>query len=82
MTPLRHLASVNPSTPDFDRLRPDTLVAFIPLEAVSASGLDTSRRRPKEEVASGYTRFLEGDILVPKITPTFQSDRAVIAMGL
>jgi type I restriction enzyme S subunit len=30
----------------------------------------------------GYTRFLEKDIVVPKITPTFQADRTTIATGL
>jgi type I restriction enzyme S subunit len=31
---------------------------------------------------TGYTRFKENDIVVPKITPTFQADRATIARGL
>ena len=84
MTPrLRHLARVNPSTPEFDRLEDDAEVTFIPLEAVwPGDRFDVTRRRPKAEVAVGYTRFREGDILVPKITPTFQADRTVIAHGL
>ena len=40
--------------------------------------LDGTRTRPKEEVVSGYTRFREGDVLVPKITPTFEADRSTI----
>jgi type I restriction enzyme S subunit len=44
--------------------------------------LDLSRRRLKAQVSTGYTRFREGDILVPKITPTFQADRTVIVVGL
>lgn len=82
MTPLRYLAAINPSTPRFDRLADDALVTFVPLEAVWAGGLDVSRRRPKAAVSAGYTRFLEGDIVMPKITPTFQADRAAIAKGL
>lgn len=80
---LRHVAAVNPSTPEFDLL-PDTAdVPFLPLEAVwPGDRLDTTRRRHKEAVSTGYTRFREGDILVPKITPTFQADRTVIARGL
>lgn len=82
MTPLRHLACVNPATPEFDRLDDDSLVSFIPLEAVWANGLDTSQERRKRDVSNGYTRFREGDIVVPKITPTFQADRTAIARGL
>lgn len=73
---------VNPSTPEFDVLPDDALVPFVPLEAVWPAGLDVSRRKLKAEVSSGYTRFMEGDIVVPKITPTFQADRAAIASGL
>src|SRR5581483_10117029 len=40
------------------------------------------QERSKAEVASGFTRFQEGDILVPKITPTFEADRAAMASGL
>ncbi len=82
MTPLRYLAAINPPTPDFDRLPDDASVPFVPLEAVWPDGLDVSRRRPKAQVAMGYTRFLEGDIVIPKITPTFQADRTTIATGL
>ncbi|MFE2105883.1 restriction endonuclease subunit S [Kitasatospora sp. NPDC059463] len=33
-------------------------------------------------MATGYTRFQEGDVLVPKITPTFEAGRAVLIRGL
>jgi type I restriction enzyme S subunit len=80
---LRHVAAINPSTPEFE-LVPDTAeLPFLPLEAVwPGDRLDTTRRQPKAAVSSGYTRFREGDILLPKITPTFQADRTVIAIGL
>jgi type I restriction enzyme, S subunit len=80
---LRQLADVNPSTPEFSRLADDDLVTFLPLEAIwPGAGLDTSRARPKADVSSGYTRFRRGDILLPKITPTFEADRTVIARDL
>ena len=80
---LRHVAAVNPPTHEFDVL-PDTAeLPFLPLEAVwPGDRLDTTRRQPKSAVSSGYTRFREGDILLPKITPTFQADRTVIVKGL
>jgi len=80
---LRHVAAVNPPTPEFELL-PDTAeVPFFPLEAIwPGDRLVTTRRQSKAAVSSGYTRFREGDILLPKITPTFQADRTVIANGL
>lgn len=83
MTRLRHVAAINPQTPEFDALADNADITFIPLEAVWPDDrFDTSQRRTKEQVSSGYTRFREGDILVPKITPTFQADRTVIAEGI
>lgn len=82
MTPLKYLAQINPSTPEFDRLSPETEICFVPLEAVWRPGVDASQRRTKESVATGYTRFLEGDIVLPKITPTFQADRTTIVAGV
>ena len=80
---LRHIARINPPTPEFDALPDDTAVPFLPLEAVwPADRLDTAQRRQKRQVASGYTRIREGDILVPKITPTFQADRTSIAQPI
>lgn len=80
---LRFFARVNPPTPEFDALGDADEVPFLPLEAVwPGTKLDVSRRRPKAEVSTGYTRFREGDVLVPKITPTFEADRTVLALGL
>lgn len=82
MIRLRHVASVNPASPEFDRLGDDVMLPFVPLEAVWPGGLDASRRKAKGDASTGYTRFVEGDIVLPKITPTFQADRTTIAVGL
>ncbi|WP_078951627.1 restriction endonuclease subunit S [Streptomyces albidoflavus] len=80
---LRHLAQVNPLTPAFDRLSDGDELTFLPMEAVwPGSRLDTTRRRTKASVATGYTRFQDGDVLVPKITPTFEAGRSVLISGL
>jgi type I restriction enzyme S subunit len=79
---LRFVAQVGPATP-VERLPDDEEVSFLPLEAVwPDSRYDPSRSRPLQEVASGYTRFREGDVLVPKITPTFEAARSAVAVGL
>lgn len=44
--------------------------------------LDLGESRPKSVVASGYTRFESGDVLVPKITPTFEAGRSVLVPAL
>ncbi|MFJ5101888.1 restriction endonuclease subunit S [Streptomyces sp. NPDC088554] len=80
---LRHLADINPLTPAFDHLANDEDLTFLPMEAVwPGERLDISRHRTKESVATGYTRFQDGDVLVPKITPTFEAGRAVLVHGL
>lgn len=80
---LRHVAQINPPTPEFDHLTDNEEVTFLPLEAVwPGTNLDVSRTRPKAEVSNGYTRFRENDVLVPKITPTFEANRCTIARGL
>lgn len=82
MTRLRDLCQVNPGVPQWDRLEDDDQVPFLPMERVWTDHLDLSEVRPKHEVASGYTRFAEGDLLLPKITPTFEAGRAAVATGV
>ncbi len=82
MTRLRYVADVNPPVPQWDAVPDDVQVTFVPLEAVWPRAVDFSRLRPKAEVASGYTRFQEGDIVLPKITPTFQADRSTLIQGM
>jgi type I restriction enzyme, S subunit len=79
---LRFAAEVGPTAP-VQHLQPNQGVTFLPLEAIwPDERYDLSRLRPAHEVKSGYTRFLEGDVLVPKITPTFEAARSAIAQGL
>jgi type I restriction enzyme S subunit len=80
---LRHIAQVNPATPEFDRLNEEDEVTFLPMESVwPGDRLDLSQRRTKAAVSTGYTRFQDGDVLVPKITPTFEAARSVLIRGL
>ena len=57
-------------------------MSFVPLERVWPNRFDPSELRTKGQVSTGYTRFEEGDIVVPKITPTFQADRSLRVTGL
>lgn len=81
--PLWHLAELNPSTPEFDRLPGNEQVTFLPLETVwNDARADHSRLATKSDVASGYTRFRRGDVVSPKVTPTFQAGRSMVARGV
>ncbi|MBC8093411.1 MAG: restriction endonuclease subunit S [Pseudonocardia sp.] len=80
---LRHVARVNPPSPVFDRLPSDAELTFLPMEAVwPGERLDRSQTRMKSQVVTGYTRFEDGDVLVPKITPTFEASRSVLIEDL
>jgi type I restriction enzyme S subunit len=83
LTRLRFHAEVNPPTREFDALPSAAEITFVPLEDVCPPPRwHPERTRPKEELLSGYTRFRGGDILVPKITPTFEAGRSVIAHNM
>lgn len=80
---LRHIAQIAPPVPEFDLLPEDAEVGFLPLEAVwSDDRADHSRTATKSAVMQGYTRYQAGDVLVPKVTPTFQAGRAMRSVRL
>ncbi len=82
-TRLRYWADVNPDTPEFSALTDEDAVGFMPLETVWAdTRLDASRTRRKAEVQTGYVRFRRGDVLLPKVTPTFQAARTALVNDL
>ncbi|MHB1012306.1 MAG: restriction endonuclease subunit S [Desulfobacteria bacterium] len=80
---LRFCAAVNPSRSEVNGLQDDTEVSFVPMEAVSEyGGLRLDQTRSLADVATGYTYFREGDVVVAKITPCFENGKGSIADGL
>ncbi|MER7903007.1 restriction endonuclease subunit S [Streptomyces sp. NPDC095614] len=76
-TPLGRLAYINPPVPEF-LADPEASITFMPLETIWADGKeDCSRRANAQDVAAAYTRFRNGDVLMPKITPTFEAGRVL-----
>ena len=56
-----------------------TRATFLPMEAVGDRGdLDLSTTRYVDEVRNGYTRFVDGDVLVAKITPCFENGKGAL----
>lgn len=80
---LRFVARLNPSKSEIKKTPHDTLVSFLPMEAIGDDGqLDLSRTKPLEEVSSGYTYFAEGDVTLAKITPCFENGKGALMKGL
>ena len=60
------------------------LVSFVPMEdlPIGSKALSLNHERPLSEVASGYTYFADGDVLLAKITPCFENGKLGIASRL
>ena len=64
---LKDAAQVNPRSNSVDD---DSLVTFLPMTAVSESGIiQGAEIRKVIDVKKGFTSFETGDVLVAKITP-------------
>jgi type I restriction enzyme S subunit len=59
-------------------------VTFVPMSAVSedTKQILAPEIRQWKDVSTGYTPFLEGDIIVAKITPCFENGKMAHAKGL
>jgi type I restriction enzyme S subunit len=78
---LANLAWINPRSERFERLAADDQLSFLPMEGVWPDELQMTEAI-RTDVEVGYTRFEEGDLLVPKISPTFGHGRSAIATDL
>lgn len=78
--PLKAFAEVNPTSDGFSAVENGSNVTFLPLETIwPAGGGDFSRVIEYKKKGMSYTPYTRGDVLVPKITPTFEAGRAMIA---
>ena len=56
-----------------------TRATFLPMEAVGDRGdLDLSTTRYVDDVRNGYTQFVDGDVLIAKITPCFENGKGAL----
>ena len=80
---LRFNVWTNPTKAEVKNITGDTLVSFVPMEAVCEyGGLSLDQTKPLDELSNGYTYFRNGDVLVAKITPCFENGKGSIAEGL
>ena len=83
MVAISEVAEVNPSLPKNLNFKPESLVSFLPMAAVSESGIITTQHeRSFGEVSKGYTYFAEGDVLMAKITPCMENGKATFVQKL
>ena len=79
---LKFVACINPSKSEVSHLPDDLEVSFLPMERVRKGALDLELKKPIKEVKQGFTYFRDGDILVAKITPSFENGKGALAFGL
>jgi type I restriction enzyme S subunit len=74
------LAEINPRSP---RVDDDSIVSFVPMDAISEDGrLTVNKAKRRSDIGSGYTGFIDDDILVAKITPCFENGKGGHVTGL
>lgn len=80
---LRFTAQLNASKNEVRQLPSDTVVSFLPMEAIGEDGsIDLSRERTLADVAEGYTYVRDGDVAFAKITPCFENGKGAVMRGL
>ncbi|WP_205698910.1 hypothetical protein [Conexibacter sp. SYSU D00693] len=83
MKRLRFVARLNPPVSGFGPADQGEVVSFLPLESVwSDERFDPSRTVEFSGDVQSYNAVSEGDLLVPKVSPTFAHGRTAIARGL
>jgi type I restriction enzyme S subunit len=77
---IKDAAQVNPRSNSVDD---DSLVTFLPMNAVSESGIiQGAEIRKAIDVKKGFTSFETGDVLVAKITPCFENYKGCLCTDL
>lgn len=77
-------SKINPSKREISSLKPETLVSFVEMAAVSNDGfIELAIDRPMSELKKGsYTYFADDDIIIAKITPCMENGKCALAKGL
>ena len=76
---LKYWARTNPPSLIASALDRDTVVCFVPMEAVGEyGGLDLEKRREIGQLRQGFSCFEDGDVVVAKITPCFENGKGAL----
>jgi type I restriction enzyme, S subunit len=79
-TKIHSVVSINPAKKRIDDVDPDAAVTFVPMAAVDhiSGEITAALQRPLMEVKTGYTQFIEGDVIFAKITPCMENGKTAI----
>jgi len=81
--PFSEVCDINPSKQEIIELNDDLEVTFLPMPAVSETGVILEKKIKKlKDVKKGYTFFKNGDVLLAKITPCFENGKKAIVKEL
>ncbi len=77
---LSDICKINPSKANTKNLPDDLEVSFFPMSAVSEiyGAITEPQTRLLNEVRTGFTNFLEGDVVFAKITPCMENGKSAI----
>lgn len=78
------IATINPSKTPVSKLDNSSLVSFVPMSTINEKDIFFQSQEVREisKVYSGYTYFEDQDVLLAKITPSFENGKAGIATNL
>jgi type I restriction enzyme S subunit len=83
MKRIRFVTELNPSKSEVANIDRDTLVSFLPMDAIGEDGtLRLEVEQPIGELESGYTYFRDGDVTIAKITPCYENGKGALMKGL
>jgi len=80
---LRFSINSNPVKSEISNLGLDTMVSFVPMEAVHEyGGMNLDQEKEIKEVYAGYTYFRNNDVVIAKITPCFENGKGSLVPDL
>ena len=80
---IRHVVQTSPKKSELRYTSDELEVSFLPMKAIGADGkLDLTHVTQIADVYEGYTYFCEHDVLIAKITPSFENGKGAIARKL
>lgn len=79
---LRFVSRINKSRIP-SSLGPEDEVSFVPMAKIGEyGGIDLTETKLLEDIGTGYTPFVERDVVIAKITPCFENGKGALAAGL
>jgi len=84
MVELGEVCVFNPKKSEVKKIDQETLVSFVPMADLKEHKIEftVNKRKKLKDVYSGYTYFVENDVLLARVTPCFENGKSGIARNL